>query len=93
MKRLILSLVAAACFAGNALAAAPPDTVTLPAKNGNITLNHKSHSGKLSCATCHASGTPGKIAIKGKDDGHKLCLECHQKNAGPTKCSECHKKS
>ncbi len=69
-----------------------PETVTLEAKNGNITFNHKAHGERAECQTCHAEGTPQKIELD-QAMGHKLCRGCHEEQgAGPTKCAECHKK-
>ncbi len=69
------------------------DVMTLPAKNGNVTFDHKKHQELLKdCKVCHEKG-PGKIEGFGKDWAHKTCKGCHaEKNAGPTKCGECHKK-
>jgi cytochrome c553 len=69
------------------------DVITLPAKNGNVTFDHKKHQDALKdCKVCHEKG-PGKIEGFGKDWAHKTCKGCHaDKNAGPTKCGECHKK-
>ena len=70
-----------------------PETITLEAKNGNVTLPHQDHAKQMECTTCH-EGTPGEIPGFGKDIAHSLCKGCHQeKGAGPTKCNECHKKS
>ena len=90
MKRFIAAAALTLVTAGMALAA---DTISLPAKNGNITFPHKKHQELLKdCKICHAKG-PGKIADLGKDWAHKTCKGCHEeKKAGPTKCSECHKK-
>lgn len=76
-----------------AVAAMAADTINLPAKNGNVTFNHKKHQETLKdCKACHEKG-PGKIEGFGKDAAHKLCKGCHEeKKAGPTKCGECHKK-
>lgn len=90
MKKVAIALVAVIAFAGAAVAA---DTMTLPAKNGNITFNHKKHQEivKGDCKACHEKG-PGKIEGFGKDFAHKTCKGCHEKTGGPTKCGECHKK-
>lgn len=86
-KVLVIAMLVA--FAGSAIAA---DMVTLPAKNGNVTFNHKAHQGKMECKVCHGEGAPAKLALD-KDKAHALCKDCHTKgNAGPTKCGECHKK-
>jgi predicted CXXCH cytochrome family protein len=90
MKRIIAAMALTIFAAGTALAA---DTITLPAKNGDITFNHKKHQDTLKdCKACHEKA-PGKIEGFGKDSAHKLCKGCHEeKKAGPTKCGECHKK-
>jgi len=89
MKRIIAAAALTLFTAGIAMAA---DTITLPAKNGDVTLNHKTH-GALGCTKCHAAEAGGKIEGFGKDWAHKTCKECHQeKSMGPTKCGECHKK-
>ena len=90
MKKIIAALALTIFAAGTAMAA---DTITLPAKNGNVTFNHKMHQDTLKdCKICHERG-PGKIEGFGKDFTHKTCKGCHEeKKAGPTKCGECHKK-
>jgi len=89
MKKVATALVLILAFAVSAMAA---DTVVYPAKNGNVTFNHKAHQEKLKdCKLCHGDAAPAKIAIN-KDKAHELCKGCHAKGAGPTKCGECHKK-
>ncbi|HEY7744986.1 MAG TPA: cytochrome c3 family protein [Desulfuromonadales bacterium] len=89
MKKLLVAAMLVAFAASTAMAA---DTVTLTAKNGNVTFNHKKHSESMECKVCHGEGTPGKIELD-KDKGHALCKDCHtSKGAGPTKCGDCHKK-
>jgi len=89
MKKLLAALMMVAFAAATAVAA---DTVTLEAKNGNVTFNHKQHSEANECKVCHGEGKPGKIELD-KDKAHGLCKKCHEdKKAGPTKCGECHKK-
>ena len=90
MKKIIAA-AALTLFAANLAIAA--DVMTLPAKNGNITFQHKKHQEMLKdCKICHEKG-PGKIEGFGKDFAHKTCKGCHEtKKAGPTKCGECHKK-
>ena len=90
MKRII-SAVALTLFAASMALAA--ETITLPAKNGNITFPHKKHQELLKdCKKCHEKG-PGKIEGFGKDFAHKTCKGCHEEmKKGPTKCGECHKK-
>jgi cytochrome c553 len=90
MKKLLVAAMLVAFASATALAAGP-DSVTLTAKNGNVTFNHKAHGTANECKVCH-EGTPGKMEL-GKDKGHALCKGCHDtKKAGPTKCGECHKK-
>ena len=90
MKRII---TAAALIVVTAVMALAADTITLPAKNGDISFPHKKHQELLKdCKTCHEKG-PGKIEGFGKDWAHKTCKGCHEtKKLGPTKCGECHKK-
>ncbi len=90
MKKIFVAMALTLICAVAAMAA---DTISLPAKNGNVTFNHKKHQEMLKdCKTCHEKG-PGKIEGFGKDIAHKLCKGCHEvKKAGPTKCGECHKK-
>ena len=57
---------------------------------GNVTFNHKMHSEKFACKTCH-EGTPGKFELN-MATAHKLCKDCHKEKGVPTKCSTCHKK-
>lgn len=90
MKKVVVAVALTLAFAVSALAA---DMVVFPAKNGNVTFNHKAHQERLKdCTLCHGEGAPAKIAID-KDKAHALCRGCHtEKKAGPTKCGECHKK-
>jgi cytochrome c553 len=92
MKRTVLTLVAALFLGATAWGA---DTVTLPAKNGDVIFPHAKHKEiKKDCTPCHESGAGGKIAGLGKDWAHKTCKGCHeQMGKGPTKCADCHKKS
>ena len=94
MKRIVV-VVALLLFIAAPLAAGAADTVTLKAKMGNVTFNHKVHGEKSGCKSCHTAEPPAKFALGGKDPGHKLCTTCHaEKKAGPqaNKCMECHKK-
>ena len=89
MKRILAGILMVA-FAATMAAAA--DTVTMKAKNGDVTFNHKAHSASGDCKACHGEATPGKLTL-GKDAAHKLCKGCHDaKKQGPVKCGECHKK-
>ncbi len=90
MKKIIAAVSFVLIGAVSVMAA---DVMTLPAKNGNVTFDHKKHQELLKdCKVCHEKG-PGKIEGFGKDWAHKTCKGCHaEKNAGPTKCGECHKK-
>jgi hypothetical protein len=69
-----------------------PNTMTLAASQGQVTLSHLSHAKLFPCATCHGEATPGKLDLD-KDTAHALCRDCHQaKGTGPTACGDCHKK-
>lgn len=87
MKKLLVAVMLVAFAAATAFAA---DVVTYPAKNGAVTFDHKAHSAKNECKTCH-EGAPAKMTL-GKDKAHALCKDCHAKTSGPTKCGDCHKK-
>ncbi|GAB4293411.1 MAG: cytochrome c3 family protein [Desulfuromonadia bacterium] len=95
MKRIITA-ISLTLFAATAVIAAGPESVTLPAKNGNVTFPHKKHQEiklEKGCTACHEQAAGGKIAGLGKDWAHKTCKGCHSAmNKGPTKCGECHKK-
>jgi cytochrome c553 len=90
MKKLVAAVALTMFCAVNVFAA---DVMTLPAKNGNVTFNHKAHQEKVGdCKKCHEKA-PGKIEGFGKDLAHKTCKGCHEEGKkGPTKCGECHKK-
>ena len=94
MKRFTaFAVVVLLLFAAAPLMAS--DTVTLKAKMGDVTFNHKVHGEKFGCKACHTAEPPAKFALGGKDPGHKACTTCHtEKKAGPAanKCMECHKK-
>lgn len=98
MKKLASLFVAAAvAFATNALAAAPAEPITLPAKPGAVTFKHDVHKA-LKCTTCHADEKGGAIEGFGnpvnKDKAHAACHDCHKKEGkGPQKCADCHKKA
>ncbi|BDG07646.1 cytochrome c3 family protein [Anaeromyxobacter paludicola] len=73
--------------------AAPPESVTLKAKNGDVQFPHKTHQA-LGCKKCH-EGAPKKIEFT-KDSAHKLCISCHtemSKGPGEKACTQCHKKA
>jgi len=90
MKKL--AVLAAVLFAFAAAAVdAPKAPVKMEAKQGTVTYDHSKHAA-LKCDTCH-KGAPGKIAGLNKDNGHKMCQECHKaEKKGPQKCADCHKK-
>lgn len=89
MKKMLAIALILAFTAGTAIAS---DNVVMKAKNGDVTFNHKAHSGSMDCKVCHGEGKPGKVELD-KDAAHALCKDCHtKKGAGPTKCGDCHKK-
>jgi predicted CXXCH cytochrome family protein len=91
MKKVVSAAIMVV-FAASAAFAAAPDSVTLTAKNGNVTFNHKGHAAAGDCKVCHGAGAPAKLTLD-KAAAHKLCIDCHKAKAkGPTKCGECHKK-
>ena len=100
MKNTFFSLLVAVAvaFASSAFAAeAPAKSITLPAKPGAVTFQHKTHA-SVKCTACHADEKGGQIEGFGKtvnkDKAHAKCQECHKKEAkGPQKCADCHKKA
>ena len=88
MKKLIIAVMLVAFAFTLAYAA---DSVTYESKKGTVTFDHKAHSEKMDCATCH-EGTPAKIAVDKKAAHGDVCKSCHKKQGGPTKCNDCHKK-
>jgi predicted CXXCH cytochrome family protein len=86
---ILLIFVAVSAFAA--------DVMTFPAKNGDVTFNHKKHQEVVKdCKACHAKKI-GKIEGFGKDMAHKLCIDCHkakskEKVKAPVACKDCHKK-
>ncbi len=68
------------------------ETVTLEAKNGNVTFSHREHGQMFGCDACHTGETPTLLELD-MNSAHKLCRGCHEdQGAGPTKCADCHKK-
>lgn len=93
MREILAAVVMTLMCACFAMAAG--DTMTLPAKNGDVKFDHKKHQDMkgMTCTACHESAKGGKIAGLNKDWAHKTCKGCHEeKKQGPTKCGECHKK-
>ncbi len=93
MKRIIAAVALTLFTAGIAMAAGP-ETITLPAKMGDVTFPHAKHQEMLKdCKKCHATDAGGKIEGFGKDIAHNTCKKCHtDMGKGPTKCGDCHVK-
>jgi cytochrome c553 len=93
-----LLVAVAVVFAPAAFAAAPDAAITLPAKPGNVTFDHKKHiAAGAKCTNCHKDDKGGPIEgfnkTVNKDKAHATCHECHKKEGkGPQKCGDCHKK-
>lgn len=87
MKKFVVAIMLVAFAATAAFAA---DVVTYECNKGNVTFDHKAHSAKSECKTCHGEGTPAKIAIDKKAAHGDACKTCHKSNGGPTKCGGCH---
>ena len=99
MNKTFASIVVAIALAvaSTASAAAPAGPITLPAKPGSVTFNHKNHAA-VKCTACHKDDKGGPIEgfnkTINKDKAHATCHECHKKEAkGPQKCGDCHKKA
>lgn len=97
MKKLLLSTLSVLfLIALFSFAADQPEKITLQAKMGNVTFDHKAHAEtlKIACVTCHHTTKEGETPEKcsschGKDPKapaikdafHKGCQDCHkQKN-------------
>ena len=96
---MIIALMFGFVVAGVAAAGEGPATITLKAKNGNITFEHHKHQAKIECGECH-HGPDHSAYTKGMKIGK--CDECHKKDfknkklnsvkkAMHTNCRECHK--
>jgi len=92
MFRTLLAALLGLAVATAASAAPPPKSVTFKSKAGLVSFEHEAHNKRAGgCKACHPAA-PAKL--KGKEQAHTLCLDCHKaKNAGPMKCGDCHKKS
>ena len=73
---LVLSVLA---WNGSLFAQAPkaPDTLAMPAANGDVTLSHKAHTASYGakCDSCHHASKPDK-PLK---TAHQKCGDCHTK--------------
>ncbi len=91
MKKVLIGVILVALASVPLIAADAPDSVTLEARNGNVTFSHKGHAAMMDCTVCHVADT-FKLEFD-RDSGHALCLDCHkEKAAGPTRCGDCHKR-
>lgn len=83
--------------------AAPPVSVVLKSKLGDVTFPHQRHERIVSnCETCHHMGVEAggcsachlsnPEAPKPKEAYHRLCKGCHAEKRGPSGCKDCHKK-
>ena len=88
MKKLVIAVMLVAFTLTLAYAA---DMVTYENKKGTVTFDHKTHSEKMDCTSCH-EGTPAKIAVDKAAAHGAACKDCHKEKGGPTKCNDCHKK-
>jgi hypothetical protein len=95
-----LFVAVAVLFTSTAFAAEPPaGPITLPAKPGAVSFDHKKHTAAgAKCTSCHKDDKGGPIEgfnkTVNKDKAHATCHECHKKEAkGPQKCGDCHKKA
>jgi hypothetical protein len=65
-----------------------------------VQLSHQVHErAGVKCVVCHhKTNNDGRIkrcnqchkGIRGVEDMHKFCLDCHEKRKGPQKCAQCH---
>ncbi|SHI45466.1 Class III cytochrome C family protein [Malonomonas rubra DSM 5091] len=105
MRKMLTLFVAVALVSGFAFAAIAQDKgpaeIKMPVNMGDVTFSHGKHQEMVGdCAICHHTGLDDPSckschgskpdAPKAKKVFHKLCKDCHKKEAGPTKCKECH---
>src|ERR1700686_4376239 len=107
MKRILVPIIASACFLGasSAALAATAAAAEAPKKRGPEVINkkrglmylpfqHWKHQTNVrnECFNCHKT-TLGKIDNWSKDTAHKICISCHDlEEKGPVQCAQCHKK-
>jgi len=83
MKKILAAVVLLLFVAAPVMAA---DTITLKAKNGDVTLNHKVHGEKYGCKACHPEATPAKLSLAQGPGAQALRRLPHGEEGRP--CSE-----
>lgn len=93
MKWILVPAVLAG-IAGSAFAGIN-ERMEFPNKRGTVVFAHKKHEGYAyhDCNVCH-EGDVGAIRNFGKAYAHRVCIGCHQPEAGkmegPITCEGCH---
>lgn len=71
------------------------DRMEFPNKKGTVVFNHRKHEKLVydECKVCH-DGEVGVIQTFGKAFAHRVCIGCHEPEAGklpgPITCDGCH---
>ncbi|GFO63469.1 cytochrome c family protein [Geomonas paludis] len=88
----VIAGVAGVAFAGI------NERMEFPNKKGTVVFAHKKHEklADMDCSVCH-EGEVGAIRTFGKAYAHRICIGCHQPEAGkmegPVACEGCHQTS
>jgi len=96
MKLIAVMLLALAGVPLVAFAADIRGVIELPNKKGTVAFDHQKHVNLVQedCKVCHER--PGEIKGFGRAYAHKVCIGCHEPQAGkmdgPITCEGCHKR-
>ncbi|OGU06535.1 MAG: hypothetical protein A2075_08285 [Geobacteraceae bacterium GWC2_58_44] len=94
MKLFAAVLVGFAGISGVASAADLAEPMEFPGKKGTVLFYHQKHVSLVQgdCRVCH--DRPGEIKGFGRAIAHKMCIGCHEPEAGklggPITCDGCH---
>jgi cytochrome c7-like protein len=97
MKLIAAVLASLTGISGVAFASDPLGRMEFPNKYGTVVFYHKKHVSLVQgdCKVCHER--PGLIENFGKAFAHRLCIGCHEPQAGkmegPITCEGCHSSS
>lgn len=88
----VFVLACSMIIATQAGAAVETSVLTLPTKNGKVTLNHLKHQKvNKGCRACHENDYGGQIQGLNMSWAHKKCVGCHEVlRKGPRECINCH---
>jgi hypothetical protein len=96
MKLIAVLLLGLASVSGVACAADITGVIELVNKKGTVAFDHQKHVNLVQddCKVCHER--PGEIKGFGRAYAHRVCIGCHEPQAGkmdgPITCEGCHKR-